>query len=195
MFEAVFILTAVDAGTRVGRYLLQEMLGKVYRPFADNAWTPGVVATSALFTSSWGYLVYTGEISTIWPLFGMSNQLLATCALIVGSIMLLRLGKGNYAWATAGPGLFIAPICMWAGYLNVTQNFLPKKLYLLASLSVVLMVLMTVVFIEAFRRWRALLQIETTIADSFGDQVLALAGEGDGLASGGRNAGNPGAPS
>ena len=195
MFEAVFILTAVDAGTRVGRYLLQEMLGKVYRPFADNAWTPGVVATSALFTSSWGYLVYTGEISTIWPLFGMSNQLLATCALIVGSIMLLRLGKGNYAWATAGPGLFMAPICMWAGYLNVTQNFLPKKLYLLASLSVVLMVLMTVVFIEAFRRWRALLQIETTIADSFGDQVLALAGEGDGLASGGRNAGNPGAPS
>jgi len=195
MFEAVFILTAVDAGTRVGRYLLQEMLGKVYRPFADNAWTPGVVATSALFTSSWGYLVYTGEISTIWPLFGMSNQLLATCALIVGSIMLLRLGKGNYAWATAGPGLFMAPICMWAGYLNVTQNFLPKKLYLLASLSVVLMVLMTVVFIEAFRRWRALLQIETTIADSFGDQVLALAGEGDGLASGGRNAGNPGAAS
>ena len=195
MFEAVFILTAVDAGTRVGRYLLQEMLGKVYRPFADNAWTPGVVATSALFTSSWGYLVYTGEISTIWPLFGMSNQLLATCALIVGSIMLLRLGKGNYAWATAGPGLFMAPICMWAGYLNVTQNFLPKKLYLLASLSVVLMMLMTVVFIEAFRRWRALLQIETTIADSFGDQVLALAGEGDGLASGGRNAGNPGAPS
>lgn len=194
MFEAVFILTAVDAGTRVGRYLLQEMLGKVYRPFADNAWTPGVIATSALFTSSWGYLVYTGEISTIWPLFGMSNQLLATCALIVGSIMLIRLGKGNYAWATAGPGLFMAPICMWAGYLNVTQNFLPKKLYLLASLSVVLMALMTVVFIEAFRRWRALLQIETTIADSFGDQVLALAGEGDG-GGGRRNAGNPGAPS
>jgi len=195
MFEAVFILTAVDAGTRVGRYLLQEMLGKVYRPFADNAWTPGVIATSALFTSAWGYLVYTGDISTIWPLFGMSNQLLATCALIVGSIMLIRLGKAKYAWVTAGPGLFMAPICMWAGYLNVTQNFLPKKLYLLASLSIVLMVLMAIVFIEAFRRWRALLQIETTIADSFGDQVLALVDEGDGVATGGRGSGNLPSPS
>lgn len=92
MFEAVFILTAVDAGTRVGRYLLQEMLGKVYAPFADNSWTPGILPTSALFTSAWGYLVYTGDISIIWPLFGMSNQHLATCALIVGTTMLIRLG-------------------------------------------------------------------------------------------------------
>ncbi len=177
MFEAVFILTAVDAGTRVGRYLLQEMLGKVYAPFADNGWTPGIVITSALFTSAWGYLVYTGDIATIWPLFGMSNQLLATCALIVGTTMLIRLGKAKYAWVTAGPGLFMMPICMWAGYLNITKNFLPKKLYLLAGMSVILMVLMTIVFVEAFRRWYALLQIEETVADSYGDQVLALAEE------------------
>jgi len=177
MFEAVFILTAVDAGTRVGRYLLQEMLGKLYAPFADNAWKPGIIVTSGLFTSAWGYLVYTGDISTIWPLFGMSNQLLATCALIVGTTMLIRLGKARYAWVTAGPGLFMMPICMWAGYLNITRNFLPKGLYLLASMSVILMVLMTIVFVEAFRRWYALLQIEKTIADGYGDQVLALAEE------------------
>jgi carbon starvation protein len=73
MFETVFILTAVDAGTRVGRYLVQEMLGKVYKPFADNSWTPGIILTNALFTGARGYLVYTGDISSIWPLFGMAN--------------------------------------------------------------------------------------------------------------------------
>jgi len=177
MFEAVFILTAVDAGTRVGRYLLQEMLGKVYAPFADNAWTPGIVLTSAAFTSAWGYLVYTGEISTIWPLFGMSNQLLATCALIVGTTMLIRLGKAKYAWVTAGPGLLMLPICMWAGYLNITKNFLPKGLYLLASMSVILMVLMTIVFVEAFRRWAVLLGIKDMVTDRYGDKVLALVQE------------------
>jgi carbon starvation protein len=177
MFEAVFILTAVDAGTRVGRYLLQEMLGKIYAPFADNGWKPGIIVTSALFTSAWGYLVYTGDIATIWPLFGMSNQLLATCALIVGTTMLIRLGKAKYAWVTAGPGLFMMPICMWAGYLNITKNFLPKNLYLLAGMSVILMVLMTIVFVEAFRRWYTLLQIEKTVTDGYGDQVLALAEE------------------
>ena len=179
MFEAVFILTAVDAGTRVGRYLLQEMLGKVYKPFADNTWMPGIILTSALFTSAWGYLVYTGDISTIWPLFGMSNQLLASCALIVGTTMLIRLGKAKYAWVTAGPGLLVYPLVLWAGYLNITANFLPKKLYLLASMSGILMVLITIVFIEAFRRWHTLLQIESPVTDRYGDSVLALVIERD----------------
>lgn len=174
MFEAVFILTAVDAGTRVGRYLLQEMLGKVYKPFADNSWTPGVVITSALFTGSWGYLVYTGDIATIWPLFGMANQLLASCALIVGTTMLIRLGKAKYAWVTAIPGLLIFPTVMWAGYLNITTNFMPKSLYLLATMSVILMVLISIVFIAAFRRWHELKKTEKTVADKHGDQVLAL---------------------
>ena len=175
MFEAVFILTAVDAGTRVGRYLLQEMLGKVYQPFADNSWTPGVIVTSALFTSAWGYLVYTGDISTIWPLFGMANQLLAACALIVGTTMLIRLGKARYAWVTAGPGLLVYPIVMWAGYLNITGNYLPKELYLLTGMSILLMFLITIVFIAAFVRWYSLLKIEGTVIDPHGDEVLALA--------------------
>ncbi len=179
MFEAVFILTAVDAGTRVGRYLLQEMLGKVHPRFADNGWAPGIIVTSAIFTSAWGYLVYTGDISTIWPLFGMSNQLLATCALIVGTTMLIRLGKAKYAWVTGAPGLFMMPICMWSGYLNITRNYLPKGLYLLASMSVILMVLMTIVFVEAFRRWYGLLQIRDMVTDSFGDKVLITVEERD----------------
>ena len=177
MFEAVFILTAVDAGTRVGRYLLQEMLGRVYKPFTDNSWTPGVIVTSALFTSAWGYLVYTGDISTIWPLFGMANQLLASCALIVGTTMLIRIGKAKYAWVTGLPVLCVLPIVMWAGYLNVVNNFLPKNLYLLAGMSVLLMVLMSIVFVAAFKRWSELLKIETTVTDEHGDKVLATVKE------------------
>lgn len=153
MFEAVFILTAVDTGTRVGRYMLQEMLGKVIPKFADQKWMPGIVITSAIFTFMWGYLVYTGEIGTIWPLFGMSNQLLATCALIVGTTMIIRMGKAKYAWVTAVPGILMVPVTMSAGYLNITDNFLPKGLYLLVTLSAVLMVLMAIVFVEAFRKW------------------------------------------
>jgi carbon starvation protein len=172
MFEAVFILTAVDAGTRVGRYLLQEMLGKLSPRFLDNKWTPGVILTSLIFTSAWGYLVYTGDISTIWPLFGMSNQLLATCALIVGTTMLIRLGKARYAWMTGIPGILMIPVTMSAGYLNVTKNFLPKGLYLLVTLSIVLMVLMTIVFVAAFVRWYKLLKIQERVQDGYGEMVL-----------------------
>jgi carbon starvation protein len=174
MFEAVFILTAVDAGTRVGRYLLQEMFGRVYAPFSDNKWMPGTIITSLLFTSAWGYLVYTGDITTIWPLFGMSNQLLAACALIVGTSMLIRMGKARYAWVTALPGLFMVPITVSAGYLNITTNFLPKKLMLLTSLAVIVMSLMVIVFISAFIKWYKLLQIRETVKDRFGDDVLEL---------------------
>jgi carbon starvation protein len=177
MFEAVFILTAVDAGTRVGRYLLQEMLGRVYKPFNNNSWIPGIVVCSSLFTGAWGYLVYTGDISTIWPLFGMANQLLASCALIVGTTMLIRLGKARYAWTTAIPGLLVWPTVMWAGYLNVVNNYLPKQLYLLTTMSVTLMVLISIVFVAAFRQWATLLKIEKTVKDAFGDEVLATVNE------------------
>ena len=175
MFEAVFILTAVDAGTRVGRYLLQELFGRVYAPFSDNKWIPGIMVTSLLFTSAWGYLVYTGDITTIWPLFGMSNQLLATCALIVGTSMLIRMGKARYAWVTALPGLFMVPVTLTAGYQNIFGNFLPKNLLLLAVLAIFVMVLMIIVFIAAFIKWYQLLQVTETVRDRFGDEVLALA--------------------
>ncbi|QEM66849.1 carbon starvation protein A [Geobacter sp. FeAm09] len=177
MFEAVFILTAVDAGTRVGRYLLQEMLSKVAPKFGDFTWKPGIAITSFLFTASWGYLVYTGDITTIWPLFGMSNQLLATSGLIIGTTMLIRLGKAKYAWVTAIPGIFMIPVTMSAGYLNITKNYLPKGLTLLAVLSVILMVLMAIVFIAAFVKWYQLLRVKEPVSDQYGDMVLQVVEE------------------
>jgi carbon starvation protein len=172
MFEAVFILTAVDTGTRVGRYMLQEMIGKVIPKFNEKKWMPGIVITSFLFTLAWGYLVYTGSIGTIWPLFGMSNQLLAACALIVGTTMILRMGKAKYAWITAVPGIFMVPVTMTAGYMNVVNNFLPQKLYLLVVLSIVLMIMMAFIFIDAFIKWYQLLQVEVTIEPEYSEPVL-----------------------
>jgi carbon starvation protein len=173
MFEAVFILTAVDTGTRVGRYMLQEMLGKVWPRLGEKKWMPGIVLTSFLFTAAWGYLVYTGDIQTIWPLFGMANQLLATCALVVGTTMLIRLGKARYAWVTALPAAFMIPVTMSAGYLNVTRNYLPAGKWLLVALSIALMVLMAIVFVEAFVRWAQLLRVRERIVDRYGQAVLA----------------------
>jgi carbon starvation protein len=177
MFEAVFILTAVDTGTRVGRYMLQEMLGKVIPKLGETTWKPGIALTSLLFTGAWGYLVYTGDITTIWPLFGMSNQLLATSGLIIGTTMLIRLGKARYAWVTAVPGIFMIPVTMTAGYLNIVGNYLPKKNYLLVSFSVVLMILMTIIFVSAFMKWYELLKVKEPVADQYGDIVLEVVEE------------------
>jgi carbon starvation protein len=177
MFEAVFILTAVDTGTRVGRYMLQEMLGKVVPKFSERGWKPGIAITSFIFTFAWGYLVYTGDITTIWPLFGMSNQLLATSGLIIGTTMLIRLGKAKYAWVTAAPGVFMIPVTMTAGYLNITKNYLPKGLTLLAVLSVILMILMAIVFVSAFIKWYELLRVKEPVTDQYGDMVLELVEE------------------
>ncbi len=151
MFEALFVLTAVDAGTRAGRFLLQEMFGKIYPRFLDPHWKPGVIFTGALFTAFWGYLLYTGNISTIWPLLGMSNQLLASCGLLVVSVMLLNMNRGRYVLITAIPGIGLAVITFCAGYLNIFDNYLPKGKYLLVVLSVTVMVLMFIVFVYTLR--------------------------------------------
>lgn len=177
MFEAVFILTAVDTGTRVGRFFLQELIGYFVPKFAERGWVPGIIITSALFTFFWGYLVYTGEISTIWPLFGMSNQLLASSALIIGTTMLLRMNKAKYAWVTAVPGVIMAFITIDAGYQTIMYNFLPKKLYLLATLATIVIFLMVIVFVGAFLKWRELLGIKTTVVDEYGEKVLTIVPE------------------
>lgn len=177
MFEAVFILTAIDAGTRVGRFFLQEMLGHVIPKFNDKDWIPGIVMTSILFSFTWGYLVYTGNISSIWPLFGLSNQLLAACALIVSTTMLLRMNRGKYSLCTAIPGIFMAIITFWAGYLQVTGNYLPEGEYLLATLAVLAMALMLFVFAGAFKRWIQLIRSKATVVDEYGEKVKALAAE------------------
>ena len=177
MFEAVFILTAVDTGTRVGRFFLQEILGGVMPKFNDKHWLPGIIITSFLFTFCWGYLVYTGDISTIWPLFGMSNQLLASSALIICTAMLIRMNKAKYAWITAVPGIGLACITMWAGYIQITQMYIPQGKILLAILGIFILCLMVIVFIGAIKRWCDLLQIRATTVDAYGDTVLAVADE------------------
>jgi carbon starvation protein len=174
MFEAVFILTAVDTGTRVGRFFLQEMVGRVIPKFEEKRWWPGIIITSALFTGAWGYLVYTGDITTIWPLFGMSNQLLAASGLIIGTTMILRMNKAKYAWITAVPGIFMVFVTMIAGYESIVGNYLPKQLYLLTVMAIIVMALMALVIVGAIRKWYELLQIKTPVTDNYGEQVLAI---------------------
>ena len=177
MFEAVFILTAVDAGTRVGRFFLQEMMGKVWPKFADKEWWPGVIITSVIFTGAWGYLVYSGDIGSIWPLFGICNQLLASVTLLIGTTVILRMNKTQYAWITGVPGVFMTIITFWAGIWLVVNQYLPAGQYLLAVLSVLVMFLMLFVIVGTVRRWIVLLGIHTTVKDEYGDEVKVLVAE------------------
>jgi carbon starvation protein len=107
MFEALFILTTVDTGTRVARFLLQELGSKVYKPLAKTGWLPGNIVASVLVVSAWSYLIYSGNISTIWPMFGVANQLLAAIAFGVGTIVIVKSGKLKYAWVTFIPMVFM----------------------------------------------------------------------------------------
>jgi carbon starvation protein len=171
MFEAVFILTAIDAGTRVGRFFLQEMLGGVFPRFKDKKWLPGMLFCSAIFTLSWSYLVYTGNVSSIWPLFGISNQLLAACGLIVCTTMLIRLNRKGYALCAAIPGIAMAIITFWAGYLQVATIYIPNGQYLLACLAVLAILLMGIVFVGTFRKWYELFKIKELVKDDYGEDV------------------------
>jgi carbon starvation protein len=175
MFEAVFIITAVDTGTRVGRFFLQEALGRRFPIFRKKDWWPGIILTSLVFTSLWGYLVVTGDIFTIWPLFGMSNQLLASCALIISASMLIRIGKAKYAWCAAVPGLFMAGICLWAGYIQIIQGYIPRRQLVLSVLGILIAGLMISVLVSTVVRWIELLRIKETVLDEHGDRVLAIA--------------------
>ena len=121
----MFILTTVDTGTRVARYVLHELLGKVHKPFSNTAWLPGNLVTSAIVVASWGYLIYTGSISTIWPLFGTGNQLLATIALAVVTTFLVNMGKAKYAFITAIPMCFVGVTTLTAGVLSIKNIYLP----------------------------------------------------------------------
>jgi carbon starvation protein len=125
MFEALFILTTVDAGTRVARFLLQEMGGRVYAPLSRIRWVPGIVGASLVVVVSWGYLIYTGSISTIWPMFGVSNQLLSAIALGVGTTVIIKSGKLRYAWVTFVPMTFMFATTFTAAW-QLTRLFLDK---------------------------------------------------------------------
>jgi carbon starvation protein len=176
MFEALFILTTVDAGTRSARYILQDMLGKGYKPFSNPKWIPGIVMSTAIVVGSWGYLIYTGSISTIWPLFGAGNQLLATIALAIGTVYLVNDGKLKYAWVTAVPMVFVGVTTLVAAVLSITNIFLPLAhtpgTELQGSLDAILMSLCIVgvvlVVAAAFRRCWQTLHGAPLPVDSFG---------------------------
>jgi carbon starvation protein len=123
MFEALFILTTIDTGTRIARFLLQESLGRVYKPFDKPDWIPGAVLSTGLVTAGWGILVYTGSIDTIWPMFGIANQLLAVVALALVTTMLVNTGRGRYAAVTILPMLFVTATTMTAAVEMVGLRF------------------------------------------------------------------------
>ena len=155
MFEALFILTTVDTGTRVARYILEELI-KLARPrerIGKSLW--GIMFTAGIITFLWGYLVYNGEISTIWPMFGVANQLLATLALLVGTLFILRhTKKWSYALTTFAPAVFMFITTVVAGIMNIKDNYLLKHDFqgnLNAALSAIMIILVVIIFFESLR--------------------------------------------
>jgi carbon starvation protein len=128
MFEALFILTTIDTGTRIARFLLQEILGNVFPRFGKMDWWPGVIICSALVTLGWGSLIWSSSIDTIWPMFGIANQLLAGIALCVVTTWLFASGRGRYGWVTMLPLSFIVATTFTAAANLVTGRFWPSYL-------------------------------------------------------------------
>jgi carbon starvation protein len=167
MFEALFILTTIDAGTRVGRFLLQEFLGRAYHPFSNPAWVPGSLISTFLIVFGWGYFIYTGNVNTIWPMFGVANQLLGVVALSVATTVIINIGKARYAWITAAPLSLLAINTLWGAFLNIRDNYYPMATGLNESIrfqgwvltlsSVIIMVCALVILGASIKRWAGLL--------------------------------------
>jgi carbon starvation protein len=161
MFEALFILTTIDTGTRVARFLVGEFGGRFYRKFEEPHWLPGSLITTLLVVIGWAAFIYSGSISTIWPMFGIANQLLAAVALCVATTILFNTGKGRYSCTTIVPLVFVATTTLVAGWKSITDNFWPLSQkpetatqgYINVALTAILMIAAMVVLIDSLRRW------------------------------------------
>jgi carbon starvation protein len=161
MFEALFILTTIDAGTRIGRFVLQESLGKIYKPFGRTNWLPGNIIASFIIVFAWGYFIYTGTVSTIWPMFGTANQLLATIALAVGTSYIINRGRAKYAWITIIPMIFVGITTLIAGIMNISLIYVPQltqdKTYVVGFINLlltsVIILSVVVIFYNAVPKW------------------------------------------
>jgi carbon starvation protein len=164
MFEALFILTTVDTGTRVARFLVQEFFGRASPRMARPDSLPGTLLSTGVVCLAWGYLVWTGSIQTIWPMLGISNQLLACIALCAATTLTINRGRAQYAWVTLAPLLFVGVATETAGYQLIRDQFYPKLIqsgqadkifqgYLLSSLCAIAMAALVFIFLDSGRKW------------------------------------------
>lgn len=158
MFEAVFILTAIDAGTRVARYLIQDFFGEVYKPLKKTDWIPGSVFASALACLMWGYLLYSGDIGSIWALFGVSNQLMASVGLIIGATIVLKIAdKRRYILTCLIPLAYLYVTVNYAGYWMVRNVYLNPEAagysVLNGVLSILMLLLGFIIIVAAVKKW------------------------------------------
>jgi carbon starvation protein len=161
MFEALFILTTIDTGTRVARFLVGEFGGRVYRKLEEPNWLPGSVITSALVVTAWAAFIWSGSISTIWPMFGIANQLLAAVALCVATTIIINSGRAKYSWVTLLPLSFVSTTTLVAGWESITDIFWPLSQkpetatlgYVNVSLTAIIMFAAVIILIDSIRRW------------------------------------------
>src|SRR2546423_2328234 len=161
MFEALFILTTIDTGTRVARFLVGEFGGRFYRKFEEPTWMPGAVVTTALVVAGCAAFIWSGSISTIWPMFGIANQLLAAVALCVATTIIINMGRARYAWTTIVPLSFVATTTLVAGWESITDIFWPMAQksetaaqgYINSALTAVLMAASLIILFDSVRRW------------------------------------------
>jgi len=162
MFEALFILTTIDAGTRVARYLVQELGGYIYKPFGNLSSFAGNIVASFIVVFSWGYLIFTGSISTIWPLFGTANQLLGMLALCIGTTIIIKSGKVRYIWTTLLPLIFVGVATFTAAFALLRKHLAIKAtsffdwlglLQLDAFLVIIMVFLALVILIDSVIKW------------------------------------------
>lgn len=161
MFEAVFILTAIDAGTRVSRYLIQDFFGEFYKPLKRVDWLPGSIFASALACFMWGYLLFSGDIGSVWALFGVSNQLMASIGLIIGATVILRIAdKRSYMLTCLIPLAYLYATVNYAGYWMVKNVYLNEAAagysILNATLSIIMLILGLIIIIAAIQKWTQL---------------------------------------